>query len=77
MLSNKKKVYLFIKRFFDFLLSLVAIIILSPLFLIIAILIKIDSEGPVFFKHKRIGKNGKIIGIYKFRSMVINAEELI
>lgn len=77
MLSNKKKVYLFIKRFFDLLLSLVAIIILSPLFLIIAILIKIDSEGPVFFKHKRIGKNGKIIGIYKFRSMVINAEELI
>lgn len=52
-------------------------IILSPVFLIISIIIKLDSKGPVFFKHKRIGKNGKMIGVYKFRSMVINAEELI
>lgn len=55
----------------------VALILLSPLFAIIAIAIKIDSKGPVFFAHKRIGKNGKIIKLYKFRSMVINAEELI
>lgn len=77
MIKIRKKIYLFIKRLFDILLSLVALIILSPLFLLVAILIKIDSKGPVFFKHKRIGKNGKIIGVYKFRSMVINAEELL
>ena len=58
-----KKIYFIIKRFFDILLSLIGLIILSPIFLIIAIIIKIDSRGPVFFKHKRIGKNGKIIGV--------------
>ena len=61
----------------DGILASVALILLSPLFAIIAIAIKIDSKGPVFFAHKRIGKNGKIIKLYKFRSMVINAEELI
>ena len=65
------------KRVIDVILASVALILLSPLFAIIAIAIKIDSKGPVFFAHKRIGKNGKIIKLYKFRSMVINAEELI
>lgn len=77
MLGFRKKGYLFIKRLFDIIMSLIGLILLSPVFLIIAILIKIDSKGPVFFKHKRIGKNGKTIGVYKFRSMVINAEELL
>lgn len=72
-----KKVYIKIKRVIDVILASVALILLSPLFAIIAIAIKIDSKGPVFFVHKRIGKNGKIIKLYKFRSMVINAEELI
>lgn len=72
-----KKVYIKIKRVIDVILASVALILLSPLFAIIAIAIKIDSKGPVFFSHKRIGKNGKIIKLYKFRSMVINAEELI
>lgn len=72
-----KKVYIKIKRVIDVILASVALILLSPLFAIIAIAIKIDSNGPVFFAHKRIGKNGKIIKLYKFRSMVINAEELI
>ena len=72
-----KKVYIKIKRVIDVILASVALIFLSPLFAIIAIAIKIDSKGPVFFAHKRIGKNGKIIKLYKFRSMVINAEELI
>ncbi len=72
-----KKVYIKIKRVIDVILASVALILLSPLFVIIAIAIKIDSKGPVFFAHKRIGKNGKIIKLYKFRSMVINAEELI
>lgn len=72
-----KKVYIKIKRVIDVILASVALILLSPLFAIIAIAIKIDSKGSVFFAHKRIGKNGKIIKLYKFRSMVINAEELI
>lgn len=72
-----KKVYIKIKRVIDVILASVVLILLSPLFAIIAIAIKIDSKGPVFFAHKRIGKNGKIIKLYKFRSMVINAEELI
>ena len=67
----------YIKRFIDIVLSFIALVLLSPVFLIIAICIKIESKGPVFFVHKRVGKNGKIIGIYKFRSMVANAEELI
>lgn len=72
-----KKVYIKIKRVIDVILASVALILLSPLFAIIVIAIKIDSKGPVFFAHKRIGKNGNIIKLYKFRSMVINAEELI
>lgn len=74
---KKKPVYDFFKRIFDIVCSLVALIILSPVLLIMAILVKTTSEGPAFFAHKRVGKNGKEIKIYKFRSMVTNAEELI
>lgn len=76
-LKRKSQVYKFVKRATDVVLASVALVILSPVFLIIAVAIKLDSKGPVFFKHTRIGKNGKIIKLYKFRSMVINAEELI
>lgn len=62
-----------VKRIFDFIASLVGLIILSPLFLIIAILIKIDSPGPVFFLQDRLGKDGKVFKIYKFRTMCDNA----
>ena len=72
-----KHIYKYVKRFFDFTLSLLGLIVLSPVFLIISILIKKESDGPIFFKHKRIGKNGKEIYLYKFRSMVPNAEALI
>jgi len=65
------------KRLLDFTLSLIALIILSPLFIIISLLIKITSPGPVFFKHKRLGLNGKLIEIYKFRTMVVNAQEIL
>ena len=65
-----------IKRLFDFLVSLFGLIIFSPLFLIISILIKIDSEGPVFYRGERIGKNGKPFRIFKFRTMVKDAEKL-
>ncbi|MBW4827966.1 MAG: sugar transferase [Clostridiaceae bacterium] len=65
-----------LKRIFDFTCSLIGLIILSPFFLIIAIVIKVDSKGPVFFKQKRIGKNGNPFEIYKFRTMVVDAESL-
>ena len=61
--------YKYFKRILDFLISLVALIVLSPLFLIIAIWIKTNSPGPVFFKQKRVGKNKELFEIYKFRSM--------
>ncbi|MBQ8658543.1 MAG: sugar transferase [Clostridia bacterium] len=65
----------FFKRFFDIIISLLAIIILLIPMLIIAIAIKCDSKGPVIFKQERVGKNGKIFKIYKFRSMCIGAEQ--
>lgn len=69
------KFQLFLKRQMDFWASLIILIILSPLFLIIAVLIKLDSKGPVLFFQKRAGKDGKIFKIWKFRTMVKNAEK--
>ena len=66
----------YIKRILDFTLSLIALIVLSPVFVIIAIAIKIDSKGPIFFLQERLGKNGKIFKIIKFRTMVVNAEHI-
>lgn len=65
-----------LKEVFDRASSFVALIILIPILLIFAILIKLDSKGPVFFKQKRLGKNGKEFFIYKFRTMVVNAENI-
>jgi O-antigen biosynthesis protein WbqP len=61
--------YLKLKRLIDFLLALFALILLSPIFLIIACIIKRDSKGPLFFKQKRVGKNKSYFYIYKFRTM--------
>ena len=66
----------YIKRVLDLILSLLALIILMPLMIIIAILIKIDSKGPVFFLQERLGKDGKVFKIIKFRTMVVNAENI-
>ena len=74
---KRQSPYRYIKRIMDVILATIALVVLSPIFLIIAIAIKTESKGPVLFKHTRIGKDGKIIKLYKFRSMVINAEELI
>ena len=68
--------YEVIKRTIDIVCSFVGILVLSPLFIIIAIIIKFTSKGPVFFSQKRVGRNGKEFDMYKFRSMVVNAEEL-
>lgn len=68
--------YEVIKRLIDIVCSFLGVLVLSPLFIIIAIIIKMTSKGPVFFSQKRVGKNGKEFDMYKFRSMVVNAEEL-
>jgi lipopolysaccharide/colanic/teichoic acid biosynthesis glycosyltransferase len=75
---KENKPYLMTKRFTDFSLALIGILILIPIFFIIAILIKVeDREGAVFFKQLRVGKDGNTFFMYKFRSMVWNAEELL
>lgn len=76
-IAISKQIYLVVKRIFDIIISLLGLIILSPIFLIIAVAIKIDSKGSVFFAHKRIGQYGKEIKIYKFRTMCVNAEDMI
>lgn len=67
--EKEKPIFFFIKRCIDIILSLLGLIILSPIFLLIAILIKKEDHGNVFYKHKRIGHMNKDIYIYKFRSM--------
>ena len=62
----------FIKRGLDFILSLIGLIVLSPLFIILCIWIKVDSKGPILFKQKRVGKNKKYFNILKFRTMYID-----
>lgn len=73
--KSKIKAYDILKRFIDIIISTIGLIVCIPIFIIIGIAIKIDSKGPVFFKHKRIGKHGKKLEIYKFRTMIENAEE--
>lgn len=69
--------YNFIKRVFDIVASLIFLLVLLPVVLIISILIKISDGGPIFFIQKRIGKNGDIFNMYKFRSMVMNADSVL
>ncbi len=64
-----------LKRYFDLSLALVLLIVTTPLMLLLMILIKLDSRGPVFYRQKRVGKNGKEFVMYKFRSMVVDAEK--
>ena len=68
--------YKIFKRFCDIVVSLVALIVLSPLMLVTAIAIKLDSKGPALFKQTRLGKDAKEFQIYKFRSMCENAEQM-
>jgi len=63
--------YLKFKRFYDFVLAFLGLVILSPLFVLIAVLIKLDSKGPILFKQKRVGKNKKHFNILKFRTMKV------
>ena len=74
--ERSNTLYEVIKRIIDIVASFTGLILLSPLMLIVSILIKLESKGEVIFKQKRVGLNGKEFYMYKFRSMVINAEEL-
>lgn len=70
-----KKFQFFLKRILDIVLSLIGIIVLSPIFILLTIWIKMDSEGPAIFKQVRVGKDAEEFTIYKFRTMVVNAEK--
>lgn len=72
-----KKGYLVLKRTFDFFVALIALILSAPIFLIVAILIKLDDKGKVFLTQERIGKDGQAFKLYKFRSMVLNADAIL
>jgi lipopolysaccharide/colanic/teichoic acid biosynthesis glycosyltransferase len=72
----KNRLGLIVKRLFDILVSIFTLIILSPIFVFISIAIKVDSEGPVFFRQIRVTQYGERFRIYKFRTMVLNAEKI-
>lgn len=76
-IPKQKKSYLIAKRVMDVLCALGASIVLSPLLLGIAAAVKIDSKGPIIFKHRRVGKNGETLYLYKFRTMFDNAEAMM
>ncbi len=65
----------FFKRFFDLLFSILVFIVSSPILLLVAVAIKIDSKGPVIFVQERVGKDGRVYDMYKFRSMCVGAEQ--
>ena len=74
--NKKARLYEISKRGMDIIGSLVGIVLLMPLYIIVAIWIKVDSKGPVMFSQERVGLDGKKFYMYKFRSMVVNAEDL-
>ena len=71
-----RSINLFLKRTMDLLGGAIGLLLISPILLLLSVLIKIDTKGPVFFKQERLGKNGKVFKIIKFRTMVVNAEHL-
>ncbi|PEG78923.1 multidrug MFS transporter [Lactobacillus sp. UMNPBX18] len=82
VLLNKDKIrsrfiYHSMKRLFDIVAAACGIVILSPLMIIIAVLIKAEDHGPIFYKQVRVGKNGKTFKMYKFRSMFVNADKVL
>ena len=72
---NKAPMYAFLKPAFDIVVDTIIVILLIPMLPLIAVMIKLDTGGPVLFKQDRVGENGKIFKFYKFRSMVHRAEE--
>lgn len=76
VVKKERNVYRFFKRAIDIIGSLIGLILASPILLVVGILIKIESKGPIVFSQTRVGLNGKEFKMYKLRSMVVNAEEL-
>ena len=74
--TKNERGYLVLKRIIDFIAALIGIILLSPIFLVISAIIRIDSKGPIVFGHVRKGLHGKDIKVYKFRTMYENADEI-
>ena len=70
-------IYLFVKRVFDLIISVFLLIVLSPLFLVIILAIKLDSKGKAIYTQTRIGQNGKTFKLYKFRSMIVDADKVL
>lgn len=73
---QKKQISLIFKRLFDIVVSIIMLLILSPVFLVLAIAIKLDSKGPVFYRQVRVTQYGKEFRIFKFRTMVTNADKI-
>ena len=73
---HKKPFYECIKRIFDLVVSLVAVIVLSPILLVMALAIRLEDRGPILYRAQRVGRGGKPITVYKFRSMRMNADRL-
>ncbi len=76
VIKDERKVYKFLKRVIDVVGSLSGLILATPILLVVGILIKLESKGPIIFSQTRVGLNGKEFKMYKLRSMVVNAEEL-
>ena len=73
----RKKVFsLLVKRLFDIIMSIVLLVVLSPVFLIVSLFIKADSKGPVFYRQERVTQYGKRFKIFKFRTMIVNADKI-
>ena len=72
----KKKISLLLKRIFDVVVSMLLIVLLSPVLLVVAVWIKLDSKGPVFYRQERITQYGRTFRIFKFRTMVVNADQV-
>ena len=76
-ITATNSIYLFVKRVFDFIISSILLIVLSPLFLVIILAIKLDSKGKAIYTQIRIGQNGKTFKLYKFRSMIVDADKVL
>lgn len=72
---NRKKVSLVMKRIFDVVMAFILLLLLSPIFLILALWIKLDSHGPVFYRQERVTQYGKVFKIFKFRTMIVDADK--
>lgn len=73
---QKKKVSLILKRIFDIIMSIIMILLLSPVLIVVSIWIKLDSKGPVFYRQERITQYGRVFRIFKFRTMVTGADKI-